>query len=141
MRKSILVTGGTKGIGRAIIERFAKEGFDIYTCARNEGDLLALKKSLEEKYPEIKVLAIAADLSKKEEVNSFADKVKSMVIPDILVNNAAQGIHTPPQDTSLEEWNRVIGTSLTGYFLNAREFARLVIPAKKPAAKKAAKSE
>jgi gluconate 5-dehydrogenase len=54
--------------------------------------------------------------------------------PDVLVNNAAQGIHTPPQNTSLEEWNRVIGTSLTGYFLNAREFAKLVLAAKKPAA-------
>jgi NAD(P)-dependent dehydrogenase (short-subunit alcohol dehydrogenase family) len=43
-------------------------------------------------------------------------------------------MHTPPQDTSLEEWNRVIGTSLTGYFLNAREFAKLVLSAKKPAA-------
>ena len=54
--------------------------------------------------------------------------------PDILVNNAAQGIHTPPQDTSLDEWNRVLGTSLTGYFLNAREFSKLVLAAKKPAA-------
>jgi NAD(P)-dependent dehydrogenase (short-subunit alcohol dehydrogenase family) len=60
--------------------------------------------------------------------------VKEFGVPDVLVNNAAQGTHTPPQDTSMEVWNRVIGTSLTGYFLNAREFARVVLPSKKSAA-------
>jgi NAD(P)-dependent dehydrogenase (short-subunit alcohol dehydrogenase family) len=57
-----------------------------------------------------------------------------MGVPDILINNAAQGIHTPPQDTTVEEWDRVMNTSLKGYFLNAREFSRLVLAAKKPGA-------
>jgi short-subunit dehydrogenase len=93
MRKSILVTGGTKGIGRAIIERFAKEGFEIFTCARNERDLTALKVYLEENHPGIQVLAEVADLSKKEEVNRFSQAVKSIGIPDVLVNNT--GIFLP----------------------------------------------
>ena len=71
MRKSILVTGGTKGIGRAILERFAKEGFDIFTCARNKQDLNSLKAHLEENHPGIKVQAIAADLSKKRRFLGF----------------------------------------------------------------------
>ena len=93
MRKSILVTGGTKGIGRAIIERFAKEGFDVFTCARNERDLEALKAHLEETHPGIQVLAEVADLSKKEEVTRFSQAVKSFGIPDVLVNNT--GIFLP----------------------------------------------
>jgi short-subunit dehydrogenase len=93
MPKSILVTGGTKGIGRAIIERFAKEGFDVYTCARNEHDLASLKKHLEENFSGIKVLALSADLSKKEEVIRFAEEVKKLGTPDVLVNNA--GIFLP----------------------------------------------
>lgn len=93
MSKSILVTGGTKGIGRAIIERFAKEGFDIFTCARNEMDLDILKAHLEDKYPDIKVLALAADLSKKEEVTNFSTAVKAIGLPDVVVNNT--GIFLP----------------------------------------------
>ena len=124
MRKSILVTGGTKGIGRAIIERFAKEGFDIYTCARNEGDLLALKKSLEEKHPEIKVLAIAADLSKKEEVNRFADKVKSLVIPDILVNNTGIFLPGAIHDEPEGNFEFMMQTNLYSAYYLSRAFAK-----------------
>ena len=51
-----------------------------------------------------------------------------------MINNAAQGIHTPPQDTSVAEWDRVMDTSLKGYFLNAREFSKLILKARKPAA-------
>ena len=101
MRKSILVTGGTKGIGRAIIERFAKEGFDIFTCARNERDLISLKAHLEENHPGIKVLALPADLSKKEEVMQFAEVVKGISLPDVLVNNTGiflpGSIHNEPE--------------------------------------------
>jgi short-subunit dehydrogenase len=93
MSKIILVTGGTKGIGRAIIERFANEGFDIITCARNEKDLEELKTSLEENHALIHVLVAKADLSKKEEVMSFAEKVKAFGTPDVLVNNT--GVFLP----------------------------------------------
>lgn len=124
MRKSILVTGGTKGIGRAIIDRFAKEGFDIYTCARKEGDLVALKKSLEEKYPDIKVLAIAADLSKKEEVNSFADKVKSQVIPDVLVNNTGTFLPGAIHDEPEGNFEFMMQTNLYSAYYLSRAFAK-----------------
>src|SRR5690606_36743304 len=93
MGKSILVTGGTKGIGRAVIERFAAEGFDVFTCARNEADLADLKISLEKSFPTIKVLALQADLSKKEDVNRFVDEIKAVAIPDVLVNNT--GVFLP----------------------------------------------
>jgi NAD(P)-dependent dehydrogenase (short-subunit alcohol dehydrogenase family) len=87
MKKSILVSGGTKGIGRAIVERFAKEGFDIFTCSRNGQDLLALTQSLEQAYPGIAVSTHVADLSKKEEVLAFAEAVKAKGIPDVIVHN------------------------------------------------------
>jgi len=93
MSRVILVTGGTKGIGRAIIERFANEGFDVITCSRNEQDLDDLKKSLEENHALINVLAVKADLSKKKQVLTFAKKVKAFGAPDVLVNNT--GIFLP----------------------------------------------
>jgi short-subunit dehydrogenase len=101
MSKSILVTGGTKGIGRAIIERFVKEGFDIYTCSRNESELLTLKKDIESRFPDQKVWVKKADLSKKEEVLGFANAVKAQGIPDVLINNTGVflpgAIHNEPE--------------------------------------------
>ena len=77
MNKTIVVTGGTKGIGRAIVEKFAKEGFLVITCARSTDDDL----------PD-NVLFFQADLSKKAEVLAFADFVKSSTPRvDVLVNN------------------------------------------------------
>lgn len=77
MNKTIVVTGGTKGIGRAIVEKFAKEGFTVLTCARTEDDT----------FPE-NVHFFKADLSKKDDVLAFADFVKQTVNQvDILVNN------------------------------------------------------
>lgn len=101
MSKSILVTGGTKGIGRAIIERFAKEGFDIMTCSRNEKELASLQSDLESRFPSIQVLTVQADLSKKEEVDKLAAAVKAVAIPDVLVNNTGVflpgAIHDEPE--------------------------------------------
>lgn len=93
MRKSILVTGGTKGIGRAIIERFASEGFNIMTCSRNEKELGSLHADLKNRFSSIQILTVQADLSKKEDVEKLATAVKAFAIPDVLVNNT--GVFLP----------------------------------------------
>lgn len=88
MKKLAVITGGTKGIGRATIERFAKEGFDIMTCARNKEDLKQLKKEINENFPTIEIHTVQADLSKKTEVLKFAEMIKSFDRPvDVLLNN------------------------------------------------------
>ncbi|MBS9522651.1 SDR family oxidoreductase [Litoribacter alkaliphilus] len=101
MSKSILVTGGTKGIGRAIIFKFAEAGFDIYTCSRNESELQQLKEEVEGTFSGIKLRYQQADFSNMEEVARFADWVKSQTIPDVLVNNAGVflpgSIHNEPE--------------------------------------------
>ena len=84
---------GQKESEGAIVERFAKEGFDIFTCSRNGQDLLALTQSLEQAYPGIAVRTYVADLSKKEDVLTFAEAVKAKGIPDVIVHNT--GIFLP----------------------------------------------
>ncbi len=87
-----IVTGGTEGIGKAVINRFAQEGFDIITCARNIEKLNYLKLDLENRYP-IKVHVFRVDLSIKEEVLNFGSMVNALSVPEVLVNNA--GVFLP----------------------------------------------
>lgn len=130
MSKSILVTGGTKGIGRAIIERFVKEGFDIFTCSRNESELLTLKKDIESRFPDQKVWVKKADLSKKEEVLGFANAVKAQGIPDVLINNTGVflpgAIHNEPEGN----FERMMETNLYSAYHLTRAFTEELIARK-----------
>jgi short-subunit dehydrogenase len=130
MPKSILVTGGSKGIGKAIICKFAEEGFDIYTCARNGKDLALLEEELKSKYPLIKVFVFVADLSKKEEVTSFAEEVKKHTIPDVLVNNT--GVFLPGAIYNEPEGNLelMIQTNLFSAYYLTRAFTSAMISRK-----------
>jgi short-subunit dehydrogenase len=102
MRKLIVVTGGTKGIGRAVAERFAKENFDIATCARNEKELAEMSAQLLSSG--VKTFWKVTDMSKRNEVINFSDYVLSLDRPvDVLVNNAGYflpgSITTEPEGT------------------------------------------
>jgi NAD(P)-dependent dehydrogenase (short-subunit alcohol dehydrogenase family) len=131
--KVIVVTGAAGGIGMAVCRQLGGNGATIVLSDVNKSGLESSKSELDSLG--IKCGTFVSDASIESEVIALYQYVsKEFGVPDVLVNNAAQGTHTPPQDTSMEVWNRVIGTSLTGYFLNAREFARLVLPSKKSAA-------
>ncbi len=85
----IIITGATKGIGRAIAEKFAENGFGLAVCSRSESDLADFKNEFQSKYPEIEVLTRVADMRQKAEVLAFADFVKGNWSEfDVLVNNA-----------------------------------------------------
>jgi short-subunit dehydrogenase len=122
MSKSILVTGGTKGIGKAIILKFAGLGFDIYTCARSQQDLDNLKIELNQKFGEINVFVHQADLSVKEQTKVFAAEVKKHCIPDILINNTGifipGAIHREPE----ENFELTLYTNLFSAYYLTRAF-------------------
>lgn len=102
MQQYILVTGGTKGIGRAVIEQFAKEGFHIITCSRNEKDLQKLKLDIEQNYTFSKVFYQDADLSDEKSRKSFLDYVKKLNVKvDVLVNNS--GLFIPGKLTEEDD--------------------------------------
>jgi short-subunit dehydrogenase len=87
MKKLAVVTGGTKGIGKAIIEKFASEGFDIITCSRNESDLKDLKGEIGKKYPTVELNFQQADLSNRGQIDDFISFVKNTGRVNVLVNN------------------------------------------------------
>lgn len=98
MRKTVVVTGGTKGIGRAIAFKFAQNGYDIITCARNEQDLLELQADLTSTGVDVKI--ISTDLSLRSDQQKFVEFIGSHKV-DVLVNNT--GIYIPGQIYNEEE--------------------------------------
>ncbi len=99
--KVLVITGGSKGIGRAIIEKFYSNDFDIITCARNEGDLDRLKGDLQVE-TQGKIHTCVSDLSKREEIRNFLDFVRLVGKPvDVLINNTGRFI--PGEILSEEE--------------------------------------
>lgn len=84
----VVITGGSKGLGKSIAESFASEGNTILLCARNEFTLYHTVEYLQTNYPHSIIKAIPADLSRREDINLFADWCLKSGAPDILVNNA-----------------------------------------------------
>lgn len=96
MNPLVVVTGGTKGIGKAVIERFMEGGFDVITCARNETDLLNLQEEMQSRFPLSKLFYQPADLSVRSDVDNFISFSQSKNQPiAVLVNNT--GIFIPGQ--------------------------------------------
>jgi short-subunit dehydrogenase len=88
MNRLMVVTGGTKGIGRAIAERFAAAGFDVATCARHEADLALFQTTIQHTYS-VKAHVFQADMSKVKEIQAFTSFIRQLTHPvDVLVNNA-----------------------------------------------------
>lgn len=123
MNKLVVVTGGTKGIGLAVIEKFALNGFDIVTCSRHQSDLSQLKDRLEKDF-KISAHVFKADMSLKQEVKDFCDFVLKLNRPiDILVNNA--GYFIPGEITSEPEGTleSMINGNLYSAYYTTRGFA------------------
>jgi short-subunit dehydrogenase len=119
MNPLAVVTGGTKGIGRAVIERFLSEGFDIATCSRNDSELQILQGELSARFPESEIFVFKADLSIKAEVNAFLDFLQSKNREaGVLINNT--GVFIPGQIHNEEEGTieKTIETNLySAYYL------------------------
>ncbi len=86
---NIIVTGASRGIGKAIATSFAAEGASLFLCARDKQVLDNTAAELRAKYPKSNVHTMAADLSKKEDIGQFGQWVlKTAGSIDILINNA-----------------------------------------------------
>jgi short-subunit dehydrogenase len=86
---NIVITGASKGIGKAIAEKFAANGYSLFLCARNEQELAKTSQNIADRFPDIKVEYKACDVSKKIELKSFAEWIQTYApAVDVLVNNA-----------------------------------------------------
>ncbi len=107
MNKTIIITGGSKGIGRSIAMKFAENNFDIYTCSRNEKELIELKSDISSINSDVKVNTLKCDLSTKEGSLKFIDFVKDDTNKiEVLVNNVGTfvpGKLIEEEDSALEQ--------------------------------------
>jgi len=118
--KAAVVTGSTKGIGRAIAEALLDQGARVCISARNEKELAAAATELEAAHPK-RVLARRCDVRRESDVQAlFEETDRAFGGVDILVNNAGVGFFRNLEEMSLEDWNSVIETNLTGVFLCSR---------------------
>ena len=107
MKKTLIITGGSKGIGRSIAIKFAKNNFDIFTCSRNQDELNKLESEIKSINPKIKVSTLVSDLSTKEGSLNFIDFIiKNTNKIDVLVNNVGTfipGKLIEEEDSALEQ--------------------------------------
>jgi 3-oxoacyl-[acyl-carrier protein] reductase len=115
--KNVLVTGGSRGIGRAIVLGLARAGANVITCYRTDGEAVdSLARELKETPGEHRL--VRADVSDPEQVAQLLDEAKAAYGRlDGVVNNAGVISHIPFAKLPLDEWHRVLNTHLTGTFL------------------------
>ena len=131
--KTIIITGGTKGIGSGISEVFAEEGGNLIIDYRSNKDNSSENfiAGLVEKY-HVKAYGIQADVSNPDSIKKifdFAEEKFGRI--DVLINNAGSGKTTMIEDISLEEWNEALANNVTGQFLMCQEFAKRILAQKK----------
>ena len=117
MKKTVLITGASRGIGRAIAVAFAKAGYNlVITCSKSETELLHLKNDLERDYS-VDVLASIGDISDFEYVTQLFSHIEQRFHGvDVLVNNAGISYVGLLTDMTIDEWNHILGVNLTSVF-------------------------
>lgn len=116
---NIVITGASKGIGRALALKFAENGHHLAICARSAQPLQDLEKELKKSFPNSKVLAMISDVSIKSEVRNFTDKIlKTWDKIDIIINNAGFFIPGAIKDEDDQNLPKMIETNLySAYYL------------------------
>lgn len=123
---NIIITGASRGFGKAIAEIFAANGHNLYLSSRNAVGLYKAMEELTTRFPEVGIKAKPFDLSRKEQVQSFAGWLLEMHVPiDILVNNAGSfepgSVYNEPEGT--------MENMMAVNFFSAYHLTRALIPA------------
>ena len=118
--QSVLITGGSRGIGRAMVELFASEGYKVaFTYLSSEKEARALSQKTG-------ALALRADCEREEEILSAVSEAEAALGGiDCMINNAAISGFSLLTDITTEEWNRFLRINLTAPFI----YSRAVLPA------------
>jgi 3-oxoacyl-[acyl-carrier protein] reductase len=114
--KRVLITGGTRGIGRGVVKAFVEAGASVVTCYRSEGEHVeSLARELKELPGEAHL--IRADVSDQADLDRLIEECKVRLGGlDVIVNNAGVISHVPFEKLDRAEWNRIVDTNLSAAF-------------------------
>jgi NAD(P)-dependent dehydrogenase (short-subunit alcohol dehydrogenase family) len=112
--RAAVVTGGAMGLGRAIVERFVREGAQVVTIDKAASEL-------EQTARELDVIPVEGDVTREEDVDRlFALVEERFGRLSVLVNNVGYGAELSVEETPPEQWHFVLDTCLTSYYLCSR---------------------
>ena len=121
-----IVTGGSVGLGRQMAEGLAEMGASLVLCARKKERCLQAAEELQKLGVEI--LALGCDVKQPASIQEVVDAtVEKFGRIDILINNAGTSWGAPVEAMTLEQWNKVIETNLTGTFLFSQAAGKVMI--------------
>ena len=124
--KVAIVTGGARGIGRAVAERLASEGAAVCVMSVREESAQAAAHEISSKFG--KAVGVRGDIAVEADMRACVERtVTGFGRLDIMVNNAGVIAVDPVVETSVDEWDRIVATNLRGTFLGCREAARQMI--------------
>ena len=124
--KKAIVTGGGRGIGRAIALAMAEEGCDVAVVSRTRDEIERVAGEIS--MFGLQGLAIQADISEPLDVEYMVhETLNAFGRIDILVNNAGIAIFKPFLDLTLDDWDRTMAVNLRGTFLCAQEVAKYMV--------------
>lgn len=131
MRKTVLITGGSRGLGCACALKFAQLGYNVIINYNNSlKEAVSLEAYLKENY-NISVLLVKADISKEDEVINMLNVIKnSFQKVDCLVNNAGIAIDTLFEDKTVQNFRKIIDVNLIGTFLVSKHIGSLMLKEK-----------
>ena len=119
--KNILITGGSRGIGKCLVENLARDGYNVI-LNYNKSEKQAKKIQNDLKEEGIIIEIFKADVSKREEVKALAEfALKKWKSIDVLINNAGIAKLQMFQDVTEEDWNEMIDTNLKSAFYMSQE--------------------
>jgi NAD(P)-dependent dehydrogenase (short-subunit alcohol dehydrogenase family) len=121
-----IVTGGSVGLGRQMAEGLAEMGANLVLCARKKERCVRAAEELQKLG--VEVLALGCDVKEPASIQEVADATaKQFGRIDILINNAGTSWGAPVESMTLEQWNKVIETNLTGTFLFSQAVGKTMI--------------
>ncbi|QBD76471.1 SDR family oxidoreductase [Ktedonosporobacter rubrisoli] len=123
--KSVLITGGSRGIGQATAQRFLEEGSQVFICGLEREEV---EQTVEKLAKLGKIQGIACDVSVEDQVlDLVAQAEHALGGIDILIDNAGIAWEEPFLEITAEHWDKIIAVNLRGMFLVAREVARRMV--------------